>query len=276
MENNEWSPKRRIELQFQRTIDTIGKSMLSDIEGLTDPLEITNVIRSWIHNMTFHRFAEETAKKMVGSLLNAGEKTWRQAARENSNGRLIYDALRKELTGTVGISFASEINRNAGIIKSLPLDIANQVTRYISEESIDGRRADDIANDILRKFPSMARNRAALIARTEVSKTSTALIQARCENVGLDWYVWRTSEDGRVRDSHRHMESVLVKWTNPPSPERLIGEKNPPAPYHAGNIYNCRCYPEPVVNLDYIKFPVEVYWNGIITKMTRSQFTKIA
>jgi phage putative head morphogenesis protein, SPP1 gp7 family len=250
--------------------------MLESIEGLTDPFEITAAIRSWLHNMVFHQFADNISQKVVTGLLNSSEKTWRMAARESSNGRLIYEALRRELQGPVGVSVASQINRNAEIIKSMPLDLAKQLTNFISDESVKGRRSEDIADEILRKFPGMTRNKAALIARTETSKTSTALTQARCENLGLNWYRWRTSEDGHVRDSHKHMEGVLVKWSDPPSPERLIGAKNPPAPYHAGNIYNCRCYPEPVVNLDHVKWPAKVYYGGAITMMTRSQFEKIA
>lgn len=276
MDNNPWEPKRRIELQLQRSLGKVGERMLADIEGITDPYEITSVISSWLKNMAFHHYADKAAESLVSTLLKSSATTWRMAARENSNGRVIYDALRKELQGPVGGSVALQINRNAEIIKSMPLDIARQVTNYISDETIKGRRAGDIADDILAKFSGMTRNKAALIARTEVSKTSTALTQARCENIGLDWYRWRTSEDGRVRDSHRLMDEVLVKWTDPPSPERLEGLRNPPAPYHAGNIYNCRCYPEPVVNLDYVKWPVKVYRGGAITMMTRSQFEKIA
>lgn len=276
MDNNQWEPKRRIELQFKHSLDKIGESILESIEGLTDPFEITSVIKSWLHSMTFHQFADRTAEKLVSSVLRSSATTWRIAARENSNGRLIHEALRKELQGQIGGSVATQINRNAEIIKSMPLDVARQVTNYINDETMKGRRAGDIAKDILTKFPNVTKNKAALIARTETSKTSTALTQARCENIGLSWYRWRTSEDGRVRDSHRHMNGVLIKWTNPPSPERLISAKNPPAPYHAGDIYNCRCYPEPVINLDYLEFPVEVYWNGSIIKMTRSQFEKIA
>lgn len=275
MDNNQWEPKRRLERQFQHELNKVGLGMLESIEGLVDPFEITNVIRSWLHNMVFHHYADQAAEKLVSTLLKSSATTWRMAARENSNGRVIYDALRKELQGPVGESFAFQIQRNAEIIKSLPSEIAKQVTNYISDESIKGRRASDIAGDILARFPDMTRNKAALIARTETSKTSTALTQARCENVGLDWYRWRTSEDGRVRDSHRLMDGVLIKWTEPPSPEKLDGLRNPPAPYHAGNIYNCRCYPEPVVNLDYVKWPVKVYKNGAISMVTRIRFERL-
>jgi len=276
MDNNEWSPKRRLELQFQRSLNSIGQSMLESIEGLTDPFEITSVIRSWLHNMTFHHYAEKTAESLVSTLLKSSATTWRMAARENSNGRAIYEALRKELQGPVGEVFALQINRNAEIIKSLPSDIAKQVTNYISNESVKGRRAEDIADDLIAKFPGMTRNKAALIARTETSKTSTALTRARSEDVGLRAYIWRTSEDGRVRSSHRHMEGVIVFWSDPPAPEALIGVKSSLGKYHAGDAPNCRCYPEPVVNLDYVKWPVKVYHGGAITMMTRVQFERIA
>lgn len=276
MDNNPWEPKRRLEHQYQRTLNSIGVSMLESIEGLTDPLEITNVIKSWLHNMVFHHYAEKTAEKMVTSLFNTSGKTWRMAARENTNGRVIYDALRKELQGPVGGAFALQINRNAEIIKSMPLDIARQVTNYISDETIRGRRAEDIADDIRAKFPGMTRNKAALIARTETSKTSTALTQARSESVDIQAYIWRTSEDGRVRSSHRHMDGVIVFWSDPPSPEALIGEKSTLGRYHAGEAPNCRCYPQPVVNLDYVKWPVKVYHGGAIAMMTRVQFERIA
>jgi hypothetical protein len=71
------------------------------------------------------------------------------------------------------------------------------------------------------------------------------------------------------------MEGVLVCWNNPPSPEMLIGEKNV-GYYHAGNIYNCRCYPEVVIKLDFISWPHKVYYNGTIQTMTRKQFETIA
>ena len=276
MDHKDWETKRRLEIQFQNALIEIGKHTQGLIEGLTDPFDILATVKSLLKNMVFHRYANATAEKMVAGLFSAGEKTWRMAARENSNGRVIYDALRRELQGPIGGSVNFQIQRNAEIIKSLPLDIAKQITDYIGEETIKGRRAGAIAEDLILRFPDVTKNKAKLIARTEVSKTSTALTQARCENVGLSWYRWRTSEDGRVRGSHRIMNGVLIKWTDPPVPERLEGLKNSPAPYHAGCIWNCRCYAEPVVNLDYVKWPAKVYYGGAIITMTRGQFERVA
>jgi uncharacterized protein with gpF-like domain len=70
------------------------------------------------------------------------------------------------------------------------------------------------------------------------------------------------------------MDGVLVHWDDPPSPELLIGEKSV-GKYNAGDIWNCRCFAQPVIFLDYITFPAKVYCGGRIVTMTRSQFEAV-
>jgi len=212
--------------------------------------------------------------KMVTSLFSDAGKTWRQAARTNSKGKGIYEALKVELNGPVGKSINEQVKRNAKLIKSMPTSIRPQITTFVKEETLKGRRSENIAEDLLNKFPQMYESKAKLIARTEVSKTSTALTKARCDMIGINWYVWRTSEDQRVRSSHDIMDDVLISWDDPPSPEKLDGGRSV-GKYHAGNIYNCRCYPEPVIRLDFISWPHKVYYKNKIVTMTKKQFQEI-
>ncbi|WPS86474.1 phage minor head protein [Brevibacillus halotolerans] len=214
--------------------------------------------------------------KMVTHLFSDAGRTWRQAAKTNSKGRLIFHALQKEMRGHIGAAVRLQAERNAAVIKSLPIDIAKQVNEHVLREVMKGTRSTEIALQIKEFFPEASEAKANLIARTEVSKTSTALTQARCEFVGADWYIWRTSEDSRVRDSHQLMDGVLVKWSNPPNPEKLDGVKRTFGHYHAGEIFNCRCYAEPVIDLDLINWPAKVHYDGRIQRMTRKQFEKIA
>jgi SPP1 gp7 family putative phage head morphogenesis protein len=244
--------------------------------GLDEPLEIIRAIKTFALSKGFAAYAEATALKMVTHLFTDAGRTWRQAARKNSRGRMIYEALQKELQGPIGGAVRHQILRNAAIIKSLPLDIAQQVNEHILTEAMNGTRAINMAAQIKAFFPDATKAKAGLIARTETSKTSTALTQARSESLGVNWYVWRTSQDSRVRDSHRLMDGVLIKWTAPPSPEQLDGMKRTFGHYHAGGIFNCRCYPEPVIDLDWIKWPAIVYYGGSLQRMTRKQFENVA
>ncbi len=105
---------------------------------------------------------------------------------------------------------------------------------------------------------------------------STALTQARSENMSLAWYVWRTSGDARVRLSHRRMEGVLVAWNEPPNPEALIGVESPLGHYQAGTAPDCRCYPEPLLDLTQVRFPAKIYHAGQTQRMTRAAFAQLS
>lgn len=180
-----------------------------------------------------------------------------------------------------------QVERNAQIIKTLPDNIASDVTGYISRETLKGRRFTDIAKEIALKFPEQTKARADLIARTEVSKTQSALIESRCRQFGVNWYVWRavggSGGDGRTRKSHRGMSGVLVSWDDPPAPENLfpvIGKngkryRNSLGHYHAGCCPNCRCYAEPIIDLDMLDWPARIYRNGNINTVSRNKFMKI-
>ncbi len=271
-----WQPQRRIEgnyfnalLQVMDFLDRMGWNG-------ADPYDLTKRLRALASAPFWVRYAEEAARQMVTMLFIDGARDWRDAARLSGRGREIYAALREELAGPVGGAVSFQVRRNAEMIGTLPLDIARRVTDYIQEETLKGRRSEDLEDELRAMFPKATRTKAQLIARTEVSKTQTALTRARAEEIGARWYLWETSRDARVRDSHRHMQGVLVNWDDPPSPERLIHMRKPPAPYHAGDIWNCRCYPAPLLRLESVDWPHKVYHQGRIRSMTRAEFERLA
>lgn len=271
-----WVPKLMIEKRYARSIKKMYGQYEQIIKTYTDPNAILSALQDYVASAAFRKASEDLAMKVVTHLFTDGQKTWREAARVNGRGREIYDALQDELRNTpIGGVYYGLIQNNALLISTLPNDIAEQVTREVAEFAQSGRRSEDIASKIKQLFPDATKARADLIARTEVSKASTALTEARCQNLGINWYNWRTSEDQRVRSSHKHMDEVLINWHNPPSPEQLNHERAY-GNYHAGNTFNCRCYPEPVMALDYVKWPHKVYYNNTIQLMTLAQFKKIA
>jgi hypothetical protein len=73
--------------------------------------------------------AEAAAMKFVTQLFTDQGKTWREAARANSKGKEMYEALQEELKGDTGKLLFEEIRQNAELIKTLPNDIAQDVTK---------------------------------------------------------------------------------------------------------------------------------------------------
>ena len=262
-----WMPKRRIEVAFHRALLDMAKGIVSRVGESGDPKIIVATLEHIAKTPEFIRISE--------------------AARNSGKGREIYKALQKELLGASGVRIRALVKENADLISTLPKNIADDVAAYVDREAMKGRRASDIADEIRRMFPEKTRARAELIARTQVSMTQTNLVQARAEDLGLDWYVWRAcggnNGDGRTRSSHRHMSGVLINWNDPPAPEDLFPLRrvdgtpcnNTLGHYHAGCCPNCRCYPEPVVDLDVLQFPMRVYRNGHIERISRKQFERI-
>lgn len=271
-----WKGQLRVEADYRKALDvlcdifeSIAKSSGSDQEKYRAKM------LNFQNSHAFNKYIESTVRRMVTPISVANMRTWRLASKKSTKGKLIYDLLTKEVNVNNNYIFEDQIRENVGLIKTLPQDVANKVVRDIVDEAIKGKRARTIETIIREQTSKHARASARLIARTEVSKTTTAITKARSEALDLKWYVWRTALDGdRVRKSHRNMEDVLVAWSNPPSPEKLVGEKDV-GNYHAGNIWNCRCYPEPLIDIDDVKWPHKVYYQERIQRMTKTQFEQL-
>jgi len=265
---------RRIELEYQRALDALMRSWWKAFPHSAD----LETIFAYLHNGGGERViqaSERLARAMVTQTAVQNAVSWRDAARKSSQGKRIYDLLRSEMAGPVGGVMRGLVSQHAKLVRSLPQDIAQDVAGQIATRQMRGERAEAIAKDIGSRLPGIAKSRIALIARTQVSVTAESITRARAQNLGANWYSWLSSEDSRVRPSHRKMDQVLVRWDDPPSPELLVNEKFV-GRYNAGNVFNCRCTSAPIIDLDEITFPAKVFYRGTITRMGRAKFQQIA
>lgn len=277
MRSSVWKASRNVEKAYLKALTKLVK-MFSKLAATSKELyEYEEKMRKFQNSTSYNKYIYSIVRRMVLPLSNINEDTWRKAARKATRSKFFYYTLVKNINSGLDASMQDQINRNATIIQTLPSDVSKKVVNDIGKYTIQGLRAIEISKLIKDKTDQHARASAKLIARTEVSKTQTALTRARAENIEKRWYVWRTEEDARVRDSHRTMDDVIVNWQDPPSPEILTGLKpaNGNAYYHAGEIYNCRCYPEVLLEVDDVKWPHKVYQSGRIVTMNRKEFEKI-
>lgn len=269
------NPNKTTESRFIHAMNGLVAAMQRAVSKAETPQEAIRLLKRYAQTLEFSDWCDRLAYSLTAKIDKSSSQTWREAAAKAGRGSEIYKQIQEELKKPRGGVFWLKVKENAKLIKTIPDEIRTDLTKYIAEEGLKGRRSEDILADLIKKIPDKKKYILKRIARTEVSKTQTALIQARAASLGADWYIWRTSEDERVRGSHIKMNGVLVSWKDPPSPEALAGMKSA-GKYHAGDIYNCRCYPEPIVNIDYVVFPAKVYYNGAIRTMNRKQFEKIA
>ena len=219
----------RIENEYRREIERLMKSMEPVLRRAQTPDEFMRILNSASYWADLYLSGEQAAKRMAARLNRAQSSSWRQAAAGSVQGRKLFRALQKEMQMQIGARIRDIVQQNSSLISSIPRKLTPGMSKLALEGYRSGKRAAEIAEEMKAKLPAECRNRARLIARTETAKASTALVQSRAESLGLKFYIWRTSEDERVRDSHKAMDGVVCLWSSPPSPEAIAGEENEPA-----------------------------------------------
>jgi uncharacterized protein with gpF-like domain len=273
----QFSAAKRLQRAYERGIKAVTGRVVAPVKPGQTFAQWLAEIAARANRDDVRAASEELARRMVAQVEAKNARTWREAAARSSQSRLLHKLLQREMEGPTGARVQSLIRENAALISSVPLHAARQLVDEVTKAQQAGARPGTIGKMAKARFPQLLRSRTNLISRTETAKASTALTQARCAELALDWYIWETALDGdRVRESHRKMHGVVVPWSQPPAPEALVGEKSTLGHYHVGECPNCRCTSIVVLTLDDIKFPARVYWNGAIRSMTKQDFKKIA
>lgn len=229
---------RAVEARYAMTLRRVAAQVQAIVDGFPDPIE-DHVALAQVqealnrYSDLLDPWARAVGTRMIGEANRQDEQAWNRVSRDMSRG------LRAELASAdVGLTMRESLARQVVLIKSLPTDAAERVHKLTLEGILQGTRAAEIAREIGRSGQVTA-SRATLIARTEVSRTSTELTKARALSVESEGYTWETSRDSDVRPSHAKMQGRFVEWANPPTLDNLTG--------HAGCLPNCRCWTRVVI-----------------------------
>lgn len=87
----------------------------------------------------------------------------------------------------------------------------------------------------------VTRSKANLLARDQVLKLNAKVTQERQTAAGITEYIWTTSNDERVRETHEELDGETFSWDDPPVTNDA-GDRN-----HPGEDYQCRCIAYPVL-----------------------------
>ena len=236
-ERRAFSDVRRAEARYATQLRSVASQIGAIVRGLApdggvpDPDVVERALRSY--SQILRPWAKSVGARMLADVQRRDWAVWKSLASDMS------DAMRAELAAApTGEALRRLLDEQVELITSIPLDAARRVHKLALEARTSGSRADTIVKEIMRSG-HVSKSRANLIARTEVARTASGLVQARATFAGSEGYIWRTVEDSAVRRSHKKMSGRFVRWDSPPTTDGLIG--------HAGQLPNCRCYPEPVL-----------------------------
>lgn len=228
---------RKASTKYERSLKQVARQVGSIVNGLA-PGGIVKSLPDLVEALGRYGdllvpWAKAVASTMIAEVANRDEKAWYELARES--GQTLRRELREAPTGE---AMRQLLGEQVHLIKSIPLDAAQRVQSLAMEAMLDGSRASEVAKEIANSN-NVSTSKAMLIARTETSKASSTLTEARAVHVGSEGYFWRTAHDGDVRPSHKAMEGKFVRWDEPPTLDGMVG--------HAGCFPNCRCWAEPVL-----------------------------
>jgi SPP1 gp7 family putative phage head morphogenesis protein len=144
-------------------------------------------------------------------------------------------ATNPQVESTMLLSTANNVNLISGVIQGAQ----DRVEQIVYDGFRKGLRWESMVDDIMSTLDpedGPVSSRAARIARDQTSKLNGELTKARQTDLGITHYIWRTSGDERVRDSHAAHEGERYAWDEPP------------ATGHPGEDINCRCTAEPDIS----------------------------
>ncbi len=126
---------------------------------------------------------------------------------------------------------SAAVAENVSLITSVSEKYFADIEASVMQSFRTGANTQDLI-DLLQERYEVSESRATLIAVDQTNKLNGQLQQANQEALGVTRYIWRTSQDDRVRDTHQLLDGQSFDWDAPPE----VG--------HPGQDYRCRCQPE--------------------------------
>lgn len=235
---NPFGPPKGIERRYAIELRKVARIVAGIIASHTDGAKIRDQVKMAAALKGYADALGPWAEKIVSGMVQSVEAYNKRAYQSQSKkiGAEMRRMFEQSATGSVAQIIQAQ---QVALIKSLPLEAGLRAQNIAQQAAIGGKRIDEAAEEIART-EGVTVNRATLIARTETAKANAAITQARAQYVGATHYIWQTAEDGDVRESHRRLQGKIFRYDDPPE---IDGEGR----HGPGEIWNCRCFAEPII-----------------------------
>jgi SPP1 gp7 family putative phage head morphogenesis protein len=216
--------------EFRGVLGALHRETLSFLEPRLSKVaradshnEITNEFDLFLHSIlpSLRRHVGPAFDRMIASVLKTNAAAMRKMGISTNELRL-------------GAALDHARDENIRLVENAGRVYAKQVREVFSDPEVGALRVEELKARLLERA-DVSTSRAELIARDQVLKVNGQITQIRQENAGITEYVWSTSRDERVRESHAALEGETFSWSSPPEPG------------HPGQDYQCRCVALPVI-----------------------------
>ncbi|MEE3609691.1 phage minor head protein [Avibacterium paragallinarum] len=247
---------RRAEIWYKRELLLFVKQLRDEIESAVEN-------NRTFFSSQFHDAANDDRTALLDKLNRLGEKKIDEMASRIAGGftqraKAQHDNdFSQRLQQATGLDLKSYIQSNPTVndkvnqlaqanvqlIKSIHNQYLDKVQTVVHQSVLNGKLNRDLLKS-LKEIGNITEKRAKLIARDQSSKFNGAIDQAQQEALGITHYIWSTSGDERVRESHAENEGKIFSWASPPPTG------------HPTHEVNCRCVALPYFGKDSEKLVV--------------------
>lgn len=181
----------------------------------------------------------------------------------NLNRKLTVKEWKKAIRSTLGIDIREDYylgdfykeqlqdwsKQNVELISTIPNDTLAKMREIVYNGYTSGKTTTRMLKEIQRAY-KVGLKHAKLIARDQTAKLNGQIQRHQQNDAGITEYIWCTSGDERVRDSHKALDGKKFSWDKPPlnSDGRAC---------HPGEDYQCRCIGRPVFNSSNLNLPID-------------------
>lgn len=161
---------------------------------------------------------------------------------------------------------ASWAEDNYTLITSNAKRYVEQINVLTEQAIVNGMSPGKLTEEIMKATESLSDKHCKLLARDQMGKLNGQITQAQMQEIGLDLYVWSTSMDDRVRESHALMEGLLCRWDDASvcsydNGKTWVERPSGAVDLHPGQDIQCRCsglafYPELVAEMEGTEFEI--------------------
>jgi SPP1 gp7 family putative phage head morphogenesis protein len=235
-----WIHTRQTEQAYQRSLTNVANQVGKLVRDMAPKGVLTPVTASRLQNIlvdygtTLRPWARSVTEAMHARVNLREGRAWIELS--ETMGRELRKEVRNAPTGDLLRSLLSD---QVEFITSIPTNAAKRIHDITVGNLVSADRGEGALERMIMRSGEVSKSHARLIARTETARTASLLTESRALHLGSPGYWWRTVKDSDVRPLHKKLEGNFIPWDNPP----VAGENGERA--HAGQIYNCRCYPEP-------------------------------
>lgn len=255
-------PERLLRKRMEKLWETVLLPATEQIQAAIErgaPLtEIADLVERSINEATFAYGLQ--AREMVGTWSVSMDTETRHKFQAALGKTLGVDLTAVLDTPEISDALAIGVWQATNLIKTVPQEYFGEISKAVAD-NFHGKPLPN-GRSLMQHISfvsGVSKKRARTIARDQTFKLTGNLNMVRQTSIGVEEYIWRTVKDNRVAGK--------PGGQNPPVPNMASSkfhgnhyERNgkkfrwdsPPPDGHPGQAILCRCWAEPVINLDKI------------------------